>query len=82
MSTLNERQNEQAAIDKLAAQNQIYADAKTRLGIYLILSIPVIMLLNLVVKPMFLHDWFGLGKTFEKFNKQKKVDGCKNSRRF
>ena len=65
MTTLNERQNQPTAIDRLAAQNQVYADAKTRLGIYLVLSIPVIMILNMVVKPMFLNDWFGLGQTYD-----------------
>lgn len=65
MSTLNERQNHPASVDKLAAQNQIYADAKTKLGVYLTLSIPVILILNLIVKPMFLEDWFSLGVTYD-----------------
>ena len=65
MNGLNDRQNEQASIDKLAAQNQIYGDAKARLGIYLFLSVPVVMVLNLVVKPAFINDWFGFGHTFD-----------------
>lgn len=65
MNGFNQRQNEQASIDKLAAQNQLYADAKKRLGIYLVLSIPVMILLNVVVKPIFLKDLLELGFTFD-----------------
>ena len=65
MNGFNERQNELAAINKLAAQNQLYGDAKKRLGIYLFLSIPVMMLLNLAVKPTLLNDWFNYGWGFD-----------------
>lgn len=65
MNSFNDRQNEQASIDKLAAQNQLYGDAKARLGIYLFLSVPVVMVLNLIVKPAFINDWLGLGLTFD-----------------
>ncbi len=62
MNQINTRQNEPESIDKLAAQKQIYSDAKKRIGWYLVLSIPVMILLNTVVKPLFLKDALGLGK--------------------
>jgi hypothetical protein len=65
MNKFNERQNEEASIDKLAAQNQLYGDAKKRLGIYLTLSIPIMILLNVAVKPILLNDTFNLGLTFD-----------------
>lgn len=65
MNGFNERQNKSASIEKLAAQNQLYGDAKKRLGVYLILSIPVMMLLNFIVKPTFVNDWMSFGWTFD-----------------
>lgn len=65
MNNINVRQNEQTSVDKLAAQNQLYGDAKKRLGIYLILTIPVMILLNTVAKPVLLNDWLNLGWKFD-----------------
>jgi hypothetical protein len=65
MYSLNETQNLSESIDKLAAQNQLYGDAKELLGYYLVMSIFVILILNLLVKPAFISDWFGLGYTFD-----------------
>lgn len=62
MNQIKIRQNEPESIDKLAAQKQIYSDAKNLIGWYLVLSIPVMILLNIVVKPLLLNDSVGLGK--------------------
>ncbi|WP_261815564.1 S-4TM family putative pore-forming effector [Vibrio gallicus] len=61
MNGINVRQNEPESIDKLAAQKQIYSDAKVLQGCYLFLSVPVIMLLNMLVKPVLMNDVLGLG---------------------
>ncbi|MEJ1392968.1 MAG: S-4TM family putative pore-forming effector [Candidatus Sedimenticola sp. (ex Thyasira tokunagai)] len=65
MNKINERQNKQSSIDKLAAQNQLYGDAKKRLGVYLLLSIPLMIILNIAVKPALLNDCLNLGWTFD-----------------
>lgn len=63
MTDFNERQNKNFSIDKLAAQKQLYSDAKKGLATYLVLSIPVILFLNLIVKAALLKDWFSFGWT-------------------
>lgn len=65
MNEINTKQNLEEAIDKLAAQNQLYGDAKTLLGAYLVLSIPVMIILNLVIKPALLSNWLGLSWTVD-----------------
>ncbi|MDP2561183.1 S-4TM family putative pore-forming effector [Psychrobium sp. 1_MG-2023] len=65
MNNFNTNQNSDVAIDKLAAQNQLYGDAKNRLGLYLVLSIPVMILLNIIVKPLLINDTFRLGWNFD-----------------
>jgi len=65
MNNFNIRQNRVESIDKLAAQNQLYGDAKKRLGIYLVLSIPIMMVLNIAIKPLLLCDWLGIGSTID-----------------
>jgi hypothetical protein len=65
MSSLNEIQNLPDSIDKLAAQNQLYSDAKKQLGLFLIMSVVVILVLNLLMKPMMIEDWLGLGKMYD-----------------
>ncbi len=62
MNQINTRQNEPDSIDKLAAQKQIYSDAKNLIGWYLVLSIPVMIVLTVIVKPLLLINWFGIGK--------------------
>ncbi|MDH5933958.1 MULTISPECIES: S-4TM family putative pore-forming effector [Vibrio] len=56
MQTLNYRQNTPESINKLLAQKQVYTDAKKLQGWYLFLSIPVIMALNLLLKPLLLSE--------------------------
>lgn len=68
MSNLSIRQNSDAAIDRLAAQKQIYSDAKTLLGWYLFFSIPIIILLNTLIKPFIITDILHLGWTFDLTN--------------
>lgn len=65
MNEINTKQNETASIDKLSAQHQLYSDAKNRLGMYLFLSIPVMILLNTAIKPAMLNDWMNLGWKFD-----------------
>jgi hypothetical protein len=65
MSSLNEIQNLPDSIDKLVAQNQLYSDAKKQLGLFLIMSVVVILVLNLLIKPMMIEDWLGLGKIYD-----------------
>ncbi len=60
MATFNERQNTQEAIESLCAQSQLYTDAKIALGIYLLLSVVVVLFLNLFLVPFTQHSWFGL----------------------
>ncbi|TCW21085.1 MULTISPECIES: S-4TM family putative pore-forming effector [Vibrio] len=57
MQTLNYRQNTPESINRLLAQKQVYTDAKTLQGWYLFLSIPVMMILNVLVKPLLLSKW-------------------------
>lgn len=52
MATLNYRQNSQEAIECLCAQSQLYTDAKMVLGVYLLLSVVVVVFLNLFVVPL------------------------------
>ncbi|MGD1448191.1 S-4TM family putative pore-forming effector [Vibrio harveyi] len=68
MNSLNTVQNSEIAIDKLAAQMQIYSDAKRLLGIYLLLSIPFMVTLNVIAKPVLLSDIFDIGATFDLTN--------------
>ncbi|EAP93894.1 hypothetical protein V12B01_09761 [Vibrio splendidus 12B01] len=60
MTTINDRQNSQEAIESLCAQSQLYTDAKIALGIYLLLSVVVVLFLNLILVPFTQHSWFGL----------------------
>lgn len=65
MNEINNKQNEASSIDKLSAQKQLYSDAKNWLGTYLFLSIPLLMILSLVVKPILINDFFNLGWTYD-----------------
>ncbi|MCR9520280.1 S-4TM family putative pore-forming effector [Vibrio alginolyticus] len=60
MTTLNDRQNSTDAIECLCAQSQLYTDAKVVLGIYLLLSIGIVLFLNLCVVPLTQNSWLGL----------------------
>ncbi|EGR1345777.1 S-4TM family putative pore-forming effector [Vibrio parahaemolyticus] len=68
MNGINERQNEADSIDRLAAQKQIYSDAKLLQGWYLFLSVPMMVLLNMILKPLLLTDVFKFGVTFDLTN--------------
>ena len=50
MNLINQRQNEIRSIELLAAQRTTYSNAKLLLGIHAILAIPVIILLNTLIK--------------------------------
>lgn len=68
MSTISKRQNKSLSIDKLTAQNQIYGDAKKKLGIFLFLSVAVMVLLNILVKPFLLSDCYSALSGFDKID--------------
>ena len=55
MNQINQRQNAANSIRLLAAQRQTYTSAKTLLATYVILAIPVMLLVNIVVKPVILN---------------------------
>ena len=65
MNGINERQNADLSIEKLASQNQVYGDAKNKIGLYLILSIPVMIIINALVKPALINDWMKFGFSFD-----------------
>lgn len=68
MQTINSRQNTPESIKKLLAQKQVYTDAKKLQGWYLFLSIPVIMALNLLLKPLLLSEVVMEGWSFNLTN--------------
>ncbi|EHN70762.1 S-4TM family putative pore-forming effector [Aliivibrio fischeri] len=54
MNQINQRQNAPRSIKLLAAQRQTYSSAKTLLGTYVFFAIPVMLLVNLALKPIIL----------------------------
>ncbi|MFZ3401753.1 S-4TM family putative pore-forming effector [Aeromonas salmonicida] len=57
MNQINQRQNAPRSIKLLAAQRQTYSSAKTLLGSYVCLAIPLMLLVNLVLKPIILKHY-------------------------
>ncbi|MFR9701025.1 S-4TM family putative pore-forming effector [Aeromonas sanarellii] len=57
MNQINQRQNLPKSIKLLAAQRQTYSNAKSLLGIYALLAIPLMLLVNLVLKPFILNHY-------------------------
>lgn len=57
MNQINQRQNSPKSIKLLAAQRQTYSNAKALLGIYVLLAIPLMLLVNLVLKPFILNHY-------------------------
>jgi hypothetical protein len=51
MSTIPERQNEPALLEKLAAQRRLYSDAKSILATEIILSVPAVIVWSFLILP-------------------------------
>lgn len=57
MNQINQRQNAPRSIKLLAAQRQTYSLAKTLLGTYVFFAIPVMLFVNLALKPIVLKHY-------------------------
>lgn len=57
MNQINQRQNATRSIKLLAAQRQTYSSAKALLGTYVFFAIPVMLLVNFVLKPIVLKNY-------------------------
>jgi hypothetical protein len=57
MNQINQRQNSPKSIKLLAAQRQTYSNAKILLGIYVFLAIPLMLLVNVILKPIILNQY-------------------------